>query len=60
VYIYTYIGAATVKKVVDVNGNPLSVINAGEKGSINLIDRSNRSGEEMGLREVCIYVYIYI
>lgn len=44
-------GAATAKKLLDADGGPLSAITAGSKGTVQLVDRSGRTGEEMGLVE---------
>jgi elongation factor 1 alpha-like protein len=44
-------GAATAKKLLDAEGAPLRAITAGSKGTVQLVDRSNRTGEEMGLVE---------
>ena len=44
-------GAATAKNVRDADGAPVAVVAAGCKGVVHLVDRSGRTGEEMGLTE---------
>jgi len=44
-------GAATVKSISLDDGTQLSVLEAGQAASVQLVDRSNRSGEEMALTE---------
>lgn len=44
-------GAATAKNVRDADGGAVAAIAAGCKGVVHLVDRSGRTGEEMGLTE---------
>jgi translation elongation factor EF-1alpha len=48
-------GVATVKKIVSSSdGSLLSILLPGEQGTLTLIDRNGRSGEEMGLWAGCV------